>query len=77
MKNEGLRLRIVEFDFDPEPLQYLSPYKKISVDYFDFSGPDSERRLREWINAITKKPFNLVENDLFYFACIKSQPHCF
>ena len=33
LKNDGLRLRIVEFDFEQEPQQYISSYKDISIYY--------------------------------------------
>jgi iturin family lipopeptide synthetase B len=71
LKNEGFRLRIVEFELASDPSQYVSPYKKISLDSFDFSGPDSERRMREWVKKITETPIELWDSDLFYFAYIR------
>ena len=70
-KNDGLRLRIIEFDFEHGPLQYVSPYKEITIDYLDFSGPDSESQMRVWLERITKKTFQLIDSDLFFFAYIK------
>jgi amino acid adenylation domain-containing protein/thioester reductase-like protein len=70
-ENDGLRLRIMEFDFEPEPLQDVAPYKEQSFDYIDFSGADPERRLKEWVDRMSQTPFEFQDNDLFYFACIK------
>jgi amino acid adenylation domain-containing protein/thioester reductase-like protein/non-ribosomal peptide synthase protein (TIGR01720 family) len=70
-KNEGIRMRIVEFDYDPQPSQYVSDYKEISLDYIDFSGSDSERHMREWVKRVTQKPVELIDSGLFYFAYIK------
>jgi amino acid adenylation domain-containing protein len=68
--NDGLRLRIVEFGSENEPQQYISPYREISLDSFDFSGPNSNRDLQEWLDRAAAKPFKLIDSDLFYFACI-------
>ncbi len=71
LKNEGFRLRIMEFDFEPEPSQYIFPYKEISLDHIDFSGPMGERRLKEWTEKITQKTIDLIDRDLFYFSYIR------
>jgi bacitracin synthase 3 len=73
-KNDGFRIRIVEFDYEAEPLQYIcnsSQHENESIDYFDFCGPDSERRLREWLKRTTQKPIDYLDSDLFYFAFLK------
>ncbi|MGE5342598.1 MAG: amino acid adenylation domain-containing protein [Candidatus Omnitrophota bacterium] len=69
LRNDGFRLRIV--DIEPEPFQYVSSYSHWALDYFDFSGPASEKNLRDWAIKISQTPFNLIDSDLFYFACIK------
>ncbi len=69
LRNEGLCLRIVEIEH--EIFQYPSPYKEISVDFIDFSGPGSEQRLQEWIHMNSQKTFELIDHDLYYFSCIK------
>ncbi|MGE5342597.1 MAG: amino acid adenylation domain-containing protein [Candidatus Omnitrophota bacterium] len=71
LKNEGLRLRFVELDYEPGPSQYVFPYRKVELDHFDFSGPNSERRLQDWTTKTSQIHFNLIDSDLFYFACIK------
>ncbi|MFC2146129.1 amino acid adenylation domain-containing protein, partial [Acidobacteriota bacterium] len=70
-KNDGLRLRIVEFDYEHGPSQYISPYRELSIDYLDFSGPNGDVDLQEWLKRTSTKPFRLLDSDLFYFACIK------
>jgi hypothetical protein len=71
LKNDGFRLRIVEFDFEPEPSQYVSQYREIVLDEFDFSGQNRERRLSEWVKRTTQLPIELIDGDLFYFAFLK------
>ncbi|UCH98534.1 MAG: amino acid adenylation domain-containing protein [Candidatus Aminicenantes bacterium] len=64
LKNDGLRLRIVEFDIQEEPLQYISsfePYPLKSV----------EEDVQQWIEADVGKPFQLINGRLFDFAYLK------
>ncbi|NIM16561.1 MAG: amino acid adenylation domain-containing protein [Candidatus Aminicenantes bacterium] len=69
LKNEGFRLRMVEIEH--EPAQYIAPFREIYLDEFDFSGPNSECRMREWVKKITETPIELWDSDLFYFAYIR------
>ncbi|MCP4220967.1 MAG: hypothetical protein GY765_40435, partial [bacterium] len=70
-KNEGLRLRLVESRFYPQILQYTAPYKQYPLESLDFSGDDSEERLRQWLQKDTQTPFHTVDADLFYFAYVR------
>jgi bacitracin synthase 3 len=69
--NEALRLRIVEFDFEPEPSQYVHPFKERHFVCYDFSGPSGDLILKEWLEKTTREPFKLIDSDLYYFACIR------
>ncbi len=68
-KNEGFRLRIVEIEY--EPLQYVSECRERTLDYFDFSGPGGEQRLKEWVEKTARTPLEVGDDDLFYFALLK------
>ncbi len=69
-KNEGLRLRLVEpdrvseGDRGPGIQQYISEYREYKVDYF-------EARAREEAERKVREPFDLLDNDLFYFAILR------
>jgi amino acid adenylation domain-containing protein/thioester reductase-like protein len=67
-KNDGARLRFVETDH--EPVQYVSAYRYVKLDFYDFSG-DSIEKLYKWDEEQTRLPFSLTDSDLFYFALIK------
>ncbi|MCR4435862.1 MAG: amino acid adenylation domain-containing protein [Clostridiales bacterium] len=67
-KNDSMRLRMVETE--DEPKQYISEYNYIKLDFFDFSGK-TIGELYKWDEYQTRKPFNLIESDLFYFALVK------
>ncbi|MCP5051522.1 MAG: AMP-binding protein, partial [bacterium] len=69
LKNDGFRLRIVELDY--EPRQYVTEYTEHSFDYKEFSGADSEQRMREWAEETTRVPLDMSEGAPFYFALIK------
>jgi len=69
--HEGLRLRLVEVDAGQEAWQYVSPFERRTVDLLDFSGPEGESRLAEWIDRIDAGPFPLTDSELFYFARLK------
>jgi non-ribosomal peptide synthetase component F/acyl carrier protein len=73
LKNEGLRLRIVEIPTETSiaPAQYISDYKEISIDYFDFTGKQGRENAEKWVEHRTKAAFNLLTSPLFYFACLK------
>jgi hypothetical protein len=67
-KNDPIRLRIS--DNTDEPRQYVSEYKYINFDFFDFTGNNIDE-VHKWEEAETRKPFQLVNSDLFYFAILK------
>ena len=67
-KNDGTRLRFTEID--NEPMQYVSDYKYVRLNFYDFSKNGIEK-LYKWDEEQTRQPFNLFDNDLFYFALIK------
>ncbi|MCP5105333.1 MAG: AMP-binding protein, partial [bacterium] len=68
-KNVGFRLRIVEIEHEPK--QYVEEYRERNFDYVDFSGTDSEHRMREWVDETVRKPIEILEGDPFYFAILK------
>ncbi|MCP4215525.1 MAG: hypothetical protein GY765_12805, partial [bacterium] len=53
------------------PAQYIHNYNDSTLDYFDFSGRDSEERLSRWGEETCRKPFQFLDGRLFYFALIK------
>jgi len=67
-KNDSIRLRISVRD--DEPKQYVSEYKYIHFDFFDFSK-DGIKSMFKWEEKETRKPFQLIDSDLFYFAILK------
>ncbi|MCP4147005.1 MAG: hypothetical protein GY757_04570, partial [bacterium] len=70
-KNEGLHLRLMESRFYPQLLQYAALYKHYPLESFDFSGDDSEERMRQWLQKDTQTPFHTVNANLFYFAYVR------
>jgi amino acid adenylation domain-containing protein/non-ribosomal peptide synthase protein (TIGR01720 family) len=69
-RNEGLRLRILEFDWAAEPFQYTAPYEKEPLDYLDFSSKNRDKG-QEWLDQQARQPFPLFNHPLFYFAYVK------
>lgn len=67
-KNDGTRLRFNEID--NEPVQYVSDYRYVRFNFYDFSKNGLEK-LYKWDEEQTRLPFNLIDSDLFYFALIK------
>jgi len=73
-ENDGLRLRIAKPDREDGSYQYVHDFKKISLKELNFTGPHSEKRLRQWIRWIKKvdpKPMPFFDSDLFSFTYIK------
>lgn len=69
-RNAGIRLRLVEKD--GEPLQYVSEYKRVRLDYKDFSACENpEREYNRWVEKEAGTAFVLYENRLFYFALFR------
>lgn len=69
-RNEGLRLRILEFDFQAEPSQYIAPYRPVTLELLDFRGSDDVERLHRWLEKNVQNPFHLINNELFNFIHI-------
>jgi amino acid adenylation domain-containing protein/non-ribosomal peptide synthase protein (TIGR01720 family) len=67
--NDGLRLKIVEGS--EGPLQYISEFKYVKFDVYDFTGSNDRTDLEEWEVRMTEIPFNLIDSNLFYFAILK------
>lgn len=66
--NDGFRLHFREVD--GETMQFVTPYCYYDVDVVDFSGRTQEDYF-SWEEAQARVPFNLYENNLFYFAIMK------
>lgn len=69
-QNDGLRLRLIEHNGQPK--QYVSPYTRREIPFFDFSqsaGP--EEQLYAWDRKITASPMKLIESDLCDFALFR------
>lgn len=68
--NEGLRLRIIEEN--GEVKQYVSNYEMVKLDYIDFSKHEnSEEEFDKWVEKVARKPFDIENDRLFYFAMFK------
>ncbi len=72
-KNENLRLRIIEFEYEGglQPAQYVSAHHAIALDCLDFSAEGGDTRLMEWQAQNVKQPMPLLDSDLYYFAYLK------
>jgi len=68
-KNEGLRFRLAEINYNYK--QYIEEYKERKFDFLDFSSKFGKGRYEKWLREQIKKPFEITESDLFYFALIK------
>jgi hypothetical protein len=55
-----------------EAFQYLSEYKKIKLDFkdFSFSGKPQEE-FEKWVDKVARTPFAIENERLFYFALFK------
>lgn len=74
-KNDGIRLRFSECK--GEVSQYISDYQGTPIDFFDFSSSKNpELEFNKWALAVMKKPFVLMENNLYYFAMFKINESC-
>jgi amino acid adenylation domain-containing protein/thioester reductase-like protein/non-ribosomal peptide synthase protein (TIGR01720 family) len=69
-KNDGMRIRLIKIEEDIKVRQYINLFEEYIPDFFDFSDKD-ENTLDKWLKNKTIEPFNLIENDLFYFSLIK------
>jgi amino acid adenylation domain-containing protein len=65
--NDALRLRILEMDFQDEPLQYISVFKSYHLQEVNLK----DSQLEQWLETESMKPFQSLDRDLFYFAYLK------
>ncbi len=68
-RNDSMRIRIVEKDGDA--YQYVESFSGVKVDFLDFSANGGLKALFEWDDEITKKPFDITRDQLFYCAIYK------
>lgn len=68
-QHEALRLRIIISE--GEPRQYISEVRKHKFDRFDFSHSNGLEDFAGWQDKHTRKLFQLLDADLFYFALIR------
>jgi amino acid adenylation domain-containing protein len=68
-RNETLRLRIVEFDPQREPVQYIAPYSPYKLTEIDFTRED--RDPASWAAEETAKPMPMMDSPLYYFIYLK------
>lgn len=66
--NEAVRLQITEKD--NEPYQYFVDFKYSQLEFYDFTSKNSEEFFA-WDKKQTERPFELLDNKLFYFALVK------
>jgi hypothetical protein len=66
-----MRLRLVEKD--GVAWQYISDYKEYQLELFDFSNKKGLDDLFAWDQEQTRKPFNIIENDLFLLCAVQGQ----
>ena len=70
MKNEALRIRIIEINV--EAYQYVSEYTPKKLELFDFSSyQNPEKEFEGWVEREARKPIQLDAEELFYFAMFK------
>ena len=67
-RNEGFRLRF--FEADGQVRQYVAPFEEYKLDYYDFSTQD-KASLFAFDREQASKPFDCLNQPLFYFALIK------
>lgn len=66
--NEGLRLRLVEYE--GQPRQYVADYSPYDIEVLDFRNKD-KKEFYLWEEEQARTPFSLIDHDLFYFAIVK------
>jgi amino acid adenylation domain-containing protein/non-ribosomal peptide synthase protein (TIGR01720 family) len=69
-KNDGIRFHFREQN--GEARQYVSDYHRTPLDFADFcKAARPEAEFEAWLNAHMQRPFQLIDNDLFYIALFK------
>lgn len=66
--NDGLRLRFSQVN--GIPMQYVTEYSEVDIDFFDFSNSSAEDYF-SWEERGARTPFEIFDNQLFYFAILK------
>lgn len=70
--NEGLRLRMLEQD--GEVKQYVHEFKSYKLNYLDLNSSSLDNvDLDKWAKEETRKPFKLIDSDLFFFTLIETK----
>ena len=67
-QNDALRIRLAAQQGD-EHQQYIVPHTEQAIEILDFSH--SPELLRRWEEEQTRKPFDLYDSPLFYFAFLR------
>lgn len=67
--NDALRIKIVK-KANEEVEQYVDKYSYFNVDFFDMSDKNKEE-LEELEEKLTVLPFDVINNNLYYFAIVK------
>ena len=68
--NDGFRLHFKEAD--GETMQFVVPYQYYDIEVIDFSGKTQEDYF-SWEETQARVPFDIYENNLFYFAIMKRE----
>lgn len=68
--NDSIRIRIDE-DYE-RVTQSISGYQRKPLDVLDFTqDSDPEEQFNVWVNRVAREPFQLLDQELFYFAIFK------
>ncbi len=69
-RNEAMRLQMTKDK--GEIFQYLTDYRRFSIDFFDFSDRENpEIAFDRWIEQEASTPFDIYDNPLYRFALFK------
>lgn len=68
--NDGFRLHFREVD--GETMQFVIPYEEYVIEVIDFSDKSQEDYF-SWEETQARVPFDIYENNLFYFAIMKRE----
>ena len=69
-RNDGIRLRFI--DRDGEPNQYIFPYKSKKIDYMNFSNSiNPQDEFEKWSSYTFSTAFELEDSDLYYLGLFR------
>ncbi|MDQ0232871.1 non-ribosomal peptide synthetase [Metabacillus malikii] len=68
LKNDSIRLRVVEEEDGVK--QYISPFQEKTFNIINLQA--SNKTFHEWVQQETRKPFALIDSDLFEFILFKN-----